>query len=366
MIDFTCCGHHRGVRQILRCVLASAACTAACGQVSVGDLQERPPQLSPVGGSSGVVAGAGGAASISRAGAVASSGSAELGKDAGQPTAAGGAQCSSTIVEEPIVANCPAIAPNNGDSCADAVENGICVWQTSLESGHKTGYYAAGCYQWLAGKVWWGVTHTQNEAIYAENAECPTHAPTLGNSCSTQNLKVCVYPSLYCECGQSLKEVWLCTDGLSGTVAPPVAIQRQCVPPGIDETKRVKDLSNAEAAAWCEWSNHYPHQGPSYLFAGATRQFPTDVDLPLCVGFLSTEDCVKNLRTQPCTATLTELDDCVQTVLTNTYDRTVKSPVLHWVGHGCAPLLNNPTCKGIVVEPWHMDQKADECVTPLE
>ena len=366
MIDFTCCEHHRRVRQILRCVLALAACTAACGQVSVGDLQERSPQLSPVGGSSGFVAGAGGAAPISVAGAVAFVGTAGISMDAGQAATAGPAQCDTTTVEDPIVANCPAIAPNNGDSCAGAVENGICVWQTSLESGKHQGYYAAGCYQWLQGKVWWGVTHTQNEAFHAEDAECPTHAPMLGDSCSTQNLKVCLYPSLYCECRQNPKGLWLCTDGLSGTVSPPIAIHRQCVPQGIDETKRIKDLTTAEASAWCEWGNHYSHQGQSYLFAGAKRQFPTDVDLALCVGSLSVGDCAKNLRTQPCTATLAELDDCVQTVLVDAHDETLKSPVSHWVGHGCAPLLNNPTCKGIVVQPWHLDQQFDECVTPLE
>lgn len=348
-------------------VIALVASATACGRVSVGLLEDAPPMND--GGSAGFIApgGVAGSASMSAAGTSNLAGTGGLGS--AQGGSAGGAQCSNaSAVEDSLVPSCPASPPKNGDSCANAVENGICVWQTSLQSGDKHGYYAAGCYTWLTGKVWWGVSHTQNEPFGAEDTECPPQPPSLGDSCSTTVQKVCIYPFRYCECRTDVKGVWLCDDGLASHESPPVAVKRLCAPAGVDETKRVKDLTAQEASAWCEFSNTYAHQGASYLFAGVSRQFPGVADVPLCAAMLPVEDCVRNLRTQPCTATLAEVDDCLQTVLVGARDELDAALFSHWVGHGCAPLLNNPTCSGIVVEPWRKQEKleADQCVTPLK
>jgi hypothetical protein len=349
-------------------LLAMAASAAACGKVSVGLLEDGPPKIDSAGGSGFVVTGgSAGSASISAAGAVGFAGTGGLGS--AQAGFAGGAPCSDAFpVDDSIVPQCPASPPNDGDSCADAVENGICVWQTSLQSGALHGYYAAGCYTWLNGKVWWGVSHTQNEPFGAEDTECPTQPPSLGAACSTTVQKVCIYPFTYCECRTEIQGVWLCTDALVSQESPPIAVKRLCPAPGVDETKQVKDLTALDASTWCAWSSLFAHQGQSYLFAGSRRQFPNVADVPLCAAQLTVEQCVQNLGTQPCTATLAEVDDCLQTVLLGSRDDLEKSPFTRWVGHGCAPLLNNPTCTGIVVEPWHRDEKseADQCVTPLK
>ena len=330
-------------------LLGTAFCTAACGpRVSLGD-------------QGGAGNGAGGAAGNGQ-----DSGGSGPSGTAGSPTA-----CAEKMLGEvqPLTPDCPSTAPKNGEQCEDRVENGICVWQTELENQTKHGYHAAGCYTWLNGKVWWGVDYSRTEPAAEGNALCPLVPPKLGDACDSSTPKDCIYPNWYCECGHVLKNQFLCTDALGGDVTPPVELERLCTPPQVDESTQVKDLKDAEARAWCAWSQKIlSHQGPYFTFAGARQPFPSSEELPLCAESLSTEDCVSNLRTQPCTATLAEVDDCLETLLSNADESaTEASPQTRWIGHGCAPLLNNPTCSGIVVQHWLVDEPAilRQCLTPL-
>jgi len=77
-----------------------------------------------------------------------------------------------------------------------------------------------------------------------------------------------------------------------------------------------------------------------------------------CILDLPAELCVKNVRSRPdCTATVGELDDCVETILAAGFSG--------WVGHGCAPLMSNPTCQNVIAQPISKDNPT-QCETPLE
>lgn len=110
---------------------------------------------------------------------------------------------------------------------------------------------------------------------------------------------------------------------------------------------------------WCQW-----HADPS----GAPRPQVIDdrgtdgyasygfgySEWHLCMPDIPAELCVQNFREVPgCTATLGDLDDCIETFYGNHQN---ERPA--WVGHGCVPLVANPTCEGLMV--------SDDCVLPLE
>jgi hypothetical protein len=116
-----------------------------------------------------------------------------------------------------------------------------------------------------------------------------------------------------------------------------------CLPEAIDENKQVNDLSELDASNWCVWQSLILHAS----FVHTSRQFPAKDAAPQCVPDRSIEECVKNLRSKRCTATLAQINDCVAT-LTLFRPNGVWS---YWVRHGCAPLLANPSCAGVVVQP---------------
>lgn len=75
-----------------------------------------------------------------------------------------------------------------------------------------------------------------------------------------------------------------------------------------------------------------------------------NMGIQTCMPELPAELCVMNLHARPGgTATLGDLNDCVETVRAVRHDG--------WVGHGCAPLLAQPTCQGVIVSP--------DCVVPI-
>jgi hypothetical protein len=97
-------------------------------------------------------------------------------------------------------------------------------------------------------------------------------------------------------------------------------VQRLCPPEGLDESQQLKDLSDEQVEAWCGWygdpegeprppvtDNDPPDQALSYgarfSAVGASACF---MELPIA-------HCKTSMRLRPgCTATLGQLDDCVQ------------------------------------------------------
>jgi hypothetical protein len=173
----------------------------------------------------------------------------------------------------------------------------------------------------------------------------------------------CYYPALDCKCGTGA--AWSCEvkGGPAALVGQlPVAMQPLCAPAAVDDSKQVKDLSDTEALAWCQWyaqagERVYPHVNPNdppdeVTEYGSSWGYP--FGQPLCIPELPPELCVKNLRTQPCTATLQELGSCLE---------TIRAGRGGWVGSGCGPLLGNPTCSRIIVQ---QRESADICPVPIQ
>lgn len=332
------------------CWLLATSAAAGCGsRVSVGDLgADNAGSLgAPQGGQSSV---GGGGRDWQVAGTSADGGS----------TAA----CSATLDQAlPIQSDCPDAVPVDGQLCEPATENGICVWQIDHPPNARS-YRAAGCYQGLSGKIWWGVESLQGEPLSAEDVACPKQAPVLGSSCTSERLKTCIYPTEYCECGQFTPGRWLCTEALGGKTSPPVAVERLCPSGQLSEETRVLDLSAEQTREWCQWyadpsgAARRPISGRDSL--GVADSYPYAVlstpEGPVCLADLPVDLCVQNLATRPCTATLAALDDCVE---------TIRAAPSGWVGHGCAPLLANITCSGIIVQRYNAQSKVSQCAVPL-
>jgi len=250
------------------------------------------------------------------------------------------------------------------------LENSICVWQTNAEATNMRGYRALGCYSGLKGKLWSGVDATvSGGSLLAPDASCPRQGPKLGDSCPMRtDVETCIYPTIYCECRNISPGQWLCTDALAGKLSPPVEVQRLCTPTYFDETQLVKEMGPKLTPLWCQWNaqingaKEAPVSGkdsPGVADSYPYQLFSTPEE-SLCLADLPPDLCARNLDSlaSKCTATIGELDDCVETIRA--------APAGGWVGHGCAPLLRNPTCAGVVVQEFTDKGKASQCVVPLE
>jgi len=297
-----------------------------------------------------------------------------------EETGVAGKACAAKLNEAaPAVLNaCPAAKPEAGSPCDDQAENSICVWQAGDPTGNARSYRALGCYAGLKGKIWLGGDEMQSGRLGPLDEGCPKQPPVLGATCATldamQGVETCVYPADYCECSSISPGRWLCTNALGGQLSPPKPALRVCAPASFDEAQQVKDMGPNLTAAWCDWLSQLtgkkiiatgkdsPGVADSYGFQGITTP-----ELKACLPFLPADFCVQNLdsRGANCTATVAELDDCVETILS--------VPNGGWVGHGCAPVLANPTCAGVIVQTLSGDANlpsgspgAAECIVPLQ
>ena len=259
-----------------------------------------------------------------------------------------------------IETQCPESAPNEQDPCPNATENAVCVWQDLSTPGQR-GYRALGCYLGSTGKRWSGVEWSANQPFSPIDNQCPKQAPTLGSACSTPangGVETCIYPSRYCECGPILEGQWLCDEGtgLGGSASPPIAVQPLCPPHGLDQDRRLMDLSDLERAEWCQWyaapSGTPRPEVSGHDSAGVADSYPFRVlaNPEVCLPELPIALCEQNLRTQTarsCKATLRELDDCIE---------TIRAAPDGWIGHGCAPLREqSPSCDGVIVKTTSVD-----------
>ncbi|HEY1533808.1 MAG TPA: hypothetical protein VGF76_07305, partial [Polyangiaceae bacterium] len=225
----------------------------------------------------------------------------------------------------PVQTDCPDAMPESGSPC-DGQENSICVWQTNAEAANMRGYRALGCYSGLKGKIWSGVDATvSGGSLQAPDASCPRQAPKLGDSCPNRtDVETCIYPTIYCECGSILPGQWLCDQGLAGKSSPPVAVQRLCPPANLDETLQVKAMGSDGNAGWCvsnaiQTDERDPpisgKDSPGVADSYSYQLFSTS-EMSLCLADLPVKLCEQNLGSlgSKCTATIGELDDCVETI----------------------------------------------------
>jgi hypothetical protein len=120
-------------------------------------------------------------------------------------------------------------------------------------------------------------------------------------------------------------------------------------PTTLDETKAVAELTDVERQAWCAW-----YEG-AYIGPGSPPLSAATVDADgyvaggitvgwsfSCMGAVigvAATDCAKNLALSTCTAPVSELSDCMLTIL----DMCFPAP------SGCARYLETPGCDGTVI-----------------
>jgi hypothetical protein len=250
----------------------------------------------------------------------------------------------------PVEIECPDAVPESGAACDDVAENGICVWQTGLpQQSSLSGYEVRGCYSALGGKKWYGIAQDDLGPPGVDPKHCPWAVPEQGSSCVGHANENCYYPEASCTCANQPAS-WKCTENPKPQRVP-ASVERLCPPANVDESLQIKDLDGLQIDAWCRW---YAGGGPrpemngsdTPGYADAYPAFYGHIGGEVCIVDLPLDWCMKNIMLfgSECTATLAQLDDCVESI------RGWANATPAWVGHGCGPLLSNPGCERTIVQ----------------
>jgi hypothetical protein len=247
--------------------------------------------------------------------------------------------------------DCPAEPGSDNQQC-DVPENTLCVWQVgAVDDVQQGGFIVSGCYASLTGTTRWrGYGYGGAVGPAGVNWDhCPSSVPAAGSSCSGHAGEYCYYPQADCGCADD-QATWACTEPTPERSNMPVEVRRLCVPEGLDESKRVFELSDAEVTTWCQWHGDpsgapRPEVRPELDETSWYATKTINMNVIACMPELPVSLCERNFRALPaCTATLGDVNDCVETIRAMRGD-----PFSGWVGHGCAPLLTSPGCEGLVV-----------------
>lgn len=268
----------------------------------------------------------------------------------------------------PVAIDCPEELPASGTPCDDVAENGICVWQTGLpQQSSLSGYDVRGCYSAVDGtNRWYGMGQDDLGPPGKDPKHCPHAQPEQGSSCQGHAYENCYYPEAFCSCVTN-PDGWNCVENPKPNRVP-APVERLCPPAGIDESKAIQDLSSLEIDAWCRW---YAGGGPRPEMSGIDSPGYADsytisfghIGGEVCLLDLPVDWCMKNilLHQAECTATLEQLDDCVESI--RAWSRAEPA----WVGHGCGPLLSTPGCERLIVQQLNGGgvQPPAECKVPV-
>lgn len=341
----------------------------ACGpRISVGDLGVGgTADAAGSGGSSGSVDGSsgskvtgGGGTETSKAGGADMPAGGETALAGGGGSATG---CPSglTTALPPVPVECPDTPPSSGDACT-VPENSNCVWQTGIVGKGGAGYEVRGCYSGLGGNEWYGLSLDQGSLgpTGVDPQHCPHAVPEAGSSCSGHAGENCYFPQAACACADEAAN-WSCTENRKPNLVP-APVERLCAPDGVDEARAINDLSSGEIDAWCQWyGGGGPRPDPTGRDApGYASTYSTSwghIGAEVCLMDLPFDLCKSNmLLHQSCTATLGQLDDCVESIRA--------WPTGGWVGHGCGPLLSNTSCARLIVQQVPSGMAGD-CEVPV-
>jgi hypothetical protein len=331
-----------------------AAFVAACsGQLVVDDRKGNLDFKDGGGGATSADASradGGGVGAGGVAGHVASGGSASGGVDAGGamlPVASGGSTSRDAGRGTPPrwmgnPSDCPSAQPVHGTSCSAALGR-TCAYYTPSQGASI--YNFCDCLPATETITLWSCVDNG-----ATGTNCPSTQPEEGSSCAAAN-GPCQYPRhTTCTCASpSSGDEWHCQN----PDEPPLSDGTH--PTTLDETKRVRDLTDADRQAWCEWygvvqyavyrpPNSLPAETPlspagyttntacSFSYSGFACSGAMPLSLPISY-------CKGNLGLSQCDAPVSELSDCVLTM-----QRECRpSPF------GCALYLRARGCSGTIV-----------------
>ncbi|MEJ7730212.1 MAG: hypothetical protein WKG00_13465 [Polyangiaceae bacterium] len=239
-------------------------------------------------------------------------------------------------------ASCPTAAPDTLDACG--VEGDICAyWDEGETSQH---YRECACRESSS------ATLAFDCYIATTLYSCPATPPVSGESCWGHVGTTCQSPVLStCTCDAGDDPKWSCVAEHPGADLP-------APPATVDPGNSIDALSAAERSAWCAWYDtaHMPPGHPPLPETPLTTDGWTGTDGSCLNGggdFFSAGSlvhippsyCESNLGISTCEAPVSELTDCVLTILSSASGG-------HWpYHHGCARYLDKPGCLGTIVSP---------------
>lgn len=202
---------------------------------------------------------------------------------------------------------------------------------------------------------------------------CPQVQPKDGDvctealSCSFVERPTCSCPTdglfsraVRCQCGQDL--AWHCE------AEPGATPMRSCslaAGSPLDAAKRIADLTDDEALTWCEWVAHnVPTKDAldpppalvvdGFATASSGGYYSGYPFHPMCWAKLPHDLCVRNLKLDPCQATVQMLDDCVLT----------QGSRFH--GRGCGPFQLAPGCQRTFFQEFEDQETYQPCRIPVQ
>jgi hypothetical protein len=246
--------------------------------------------------------------------------------------------------DEPWTGNdpsCPATLPPGGPGTCDVAEGLVCAFEFSDTS--NPGYVTrqlCGCFEASSTERRW-LCYMGESSPW----DCPDEEPSSGDPCFGHFGKSCSYPERsYCTCAED-PGTWSCQEEGRDDLTPP--------PSTIPAGKAVNALTSEERAEWCDWyvtlfnGPGYPEPPPSAVDENGytmnngcygAQGHPCNAKVPT----ISSGDCEANLGLTSCEAPISELSDCVTTVI----DVCWPSP------HGCARYFERTGCNGTIATEW--------------
>jgi hypothetical protein len=241
--------------------------------------------------------------------------------------------------QNPLVGvDCPAASPQPFDACG--TEGSVCGWQTEdTANAGRYRYTECACNEVSAGNLQW---QCYRNVGYIE--ACAATQPESGDPCFGSFGTECHYPErVQCTCSAETG-AWSCENE--------ARVPHQMPPSSPNPNNPIDRLSASERAAWCDWfamSNAGPGYPPNsdgavdengFAAGGGGCAFSTVG--PFCaaaVPYLSSAHCAANLALSTCQAPISELGNCVTTMLGQCWP----------LEHGCPRYLEKPGCSGTIV-----------------
>jgi hypothetical protein len=236
--------------------------------------------------------------------------------------------------------NCPESLPQDQSVC-DVAEGQFCTYLYSTDASPDA-LVSQSCGCWLAsgGTLRW-------DCGYARSADdCPEVEPANDSDCFGMRGVECEYaPNTTCNCvptsSSASTMTWKCLSTAPERGSP-------SGPAGVDPTKPVAELTDAERGAWCGWyadayfgvgAPDVPDNVDANGYAGNGWTVGSRLECLACLPQVSRAECAANLALSTCGAPLGALTDCALTVL----DVCTPAP------HGCAPYFDVPNCDGTML-----------------
>ena len=237
---------------------------------------------------------------------------------------------------------CPSSTPEHGSGCDEESEGDVCAYDYAdprpglSQSIYNECQCRLGCDGTLTPR--WDCY----ENVVSSLKSCPPERPEDGSSCFGFKGYHCQYPTrVTCGCPEeSGDDDWKCETASDAREVEPF-------PEIADDTVLVRDVGDEDAEALCGWLTS---RGPGFpeppeLAPDANGLYPSGgcrgshyFD---CHVFWPDEvpaaACIDNLAVSTCEATLSELRDCMLTMLSGVP-----------VGIGCAPYFAKPGCPGTI------------------